>query len=178
MANPWTAAIEEAVASCPTDVITYDTLELQHPALQDGEGNATPARIVNAVMEMVFGIEAGALFTPGATDTFAPSAFGAAFPAYAEGQVPRCDISIDNVAREFTAALEEAVGYSADLKAIFRQYSSEDLSEPCYGPVEFIISTVKVNATRITGSARVSNLSDKKFPTRVYTRSKFPGLVR
>lgn len=178
MANPWTAAIEEAIASCPTDVLIYDTLELQHPAIQDDGGNAVPARIVNHVMETTFGIEAGALFNPSEMVPFSPGAFGSAFPEYAEGQVPSCEITIDNVARELTAYLEAAVGYNADLKAIFRQYSGEDPSEPIYGPVEFVIREVRVNTTTITGTARVSNLADKKFPSRVYTRAKFPGLVR
>lgn len=178
MPDPWNAAWEEAEASCRTDIVVYDTLELQHPAIQDEEGAAKPARIVNDVLERTFGIEAGALFNPGAPAVFFPSAFGAAFPEYAEGQIPQCEITIDNVARELTAYLEAAVGYSADLKAIFRQYSSEDTSEPIYGPVEFIIRSVRVSGTTIRGTARVSNLADKKFPTRVYTRSKFPGLVR
>lgn len=178
MADPWNAAWEEAVASCPTDIIVYDTLELQHPAIQDEFGDAKPARFVCDVQARNLGIEMGALFNPGGVVEFSPSSFWSAFPEYAEGQTPQCEISIDNVSRALTSALEDAVGYSADLKVIFRQYSSADVSEPIYGPVEFVISNVRVNSTTITGSARVSNLADKKFPTRVYTRSKFPGLVR
>ena len=173
----WTSAWEEAVASCPTDARVVDTLELQHPAiLLDGINR--PARMVNDVVARPLGIELSGAFDPGEMVEFAPSAFGAAFPEYSEGQVPTCTIEMDNVARELTAYLEAALGYNAELTAIFRQYSLAEPSELIYGPVAFTIRNVRVSGTRITGAARVSNLAVKKFPTRVYTRARFPGLVR
>lgn len=178
MAVPWNAAIEEAYASCPPSVLIYDTLELQHPAIQNDAEEEVPARIVNDVRQQSFGIEAGATFDAGDTVAFSPGAFGAAFPTYQEGQVPSCEITIDNVDRGFTAALEAAMEYDAHLVAIFRQYTSEDTSEPAYGPIPFIIKRVKVTATTITGTAQVSVLYDKKFPSLVYTRAAFPGLIR
>ena len=173
----WKPAWEEAIASCPTDVRVVDTLELQHPAILF-EGINRPARIVNDVVERSLGIELSGVFDPGELVEFTPSAFGAAFPKYSEGQVPTCEIEIDNVARELTAYLEAALGYNAELTAIFRQYSLTDPGEPIYGPIAFTIRNVRVSGTRITGAARVSNLVDKPFPTRVYTRARFPGLVR
>lgn len=178
MAVPLNAALEEAIAACPPSVLIYDTLEIQHPAIQNDEGDEVPVRIVNDFRDKVFGIELGATFDAGETVVFSPGAFGAAFPTYQEGQAPSCEITIDNVDRGFTAALEAAMEYDAHLVAIFRQYTSEDTSEPAYGPIPFIIKRVKVTATTITGTAQVSVLYDKKFPSLVYTRAAFPGLIR
>lgn len=173
----WTPAWEEAIASCPTDKRVLDTLELQHPAILLG-GVIRPLRMVNDVIARSLGIELSGAFDPGDMVEFSPSAFGAAFPEYSEGQVPTCEISMDNVGRDMAGYLEAALGYNAELKAIFRQYSLTEPGEPIYGPIEFTIRNVRVSGTRITGAARVSNLADKKFPTRVYTRARFPGLVR
>lgn len=178
MTDIFNAAWEEAIAACPPSVLIYDTLELQHPAIRDEADNEVPARIVNDVREQSFGIELGATFNPGETAAFSPGAFNAAFPTYQEGQPPSCEISIDNVDRGFTAALEAAMEYDAHLVAIFRQYVSEDTTEPAYGPVPFVIKRVKVTATTIAGTAQGSILYDKKFPSKVYTRSDFPGLIR
>lgn len=178
MPDLMTAALEEAYAACPPSVLIYDALELQHPAIQDAEGNEVPARVVNDVRQQSFGIEPGATFNPGETVVFAPGAFSAAFPTYQEGQPATCEITIDNVDRGFTAALEAAMEYDAHLVAIFRQYVSEDMTEPAYGPVPFVIKRVKVTATTITGTAQGSILYDKKFPSKVYTRADFPGLIR
>lgn len=172
------AAWEEAEASCTTEYDVYYTLELQHPAIQDGEGNEVPARLVHDVMPRTLGIEASALFTPGTIATFAPSSFTSPFAELAQGQIPQAQISIDNVARELTAYLEAAVGFNADLKAIYREYRDDDPSEPIYGPVEFLISSARVVGASVTGVARLSNLANKKFPRRVYTRAAFAGLVR
>lgn len=178
MADIWNPAWEEAVAACSPSVLIYDTLELQHLAIRDEADNEVPARIVNDVRRQSFGIELGARFNPGEAAMFSPGAFGAAFPTYQEGQPPSCDITIDNVDRGFTAALEAAMEYDAHLVAIFRQYVSEDTTEPAYGPVPFVIKRVKVTATTITGTAQGSILYDKKFPSLVYTRAAFPGLIR
>lgn len=175
MADP---AWEEAEASCTTAFGVYVTLELQHPAIQDEEGAEVPARLVHDVVPRALGIELGGLFNPGQMVEFNPSAFTSLFAELAQGQIPQTQITIDNVARELTAYLEAAVGYNADLKAIYREYRDDDPSEPIYGPVEFLISSAKVTGTSVTGTARLSNLANKKFPRRVYTRAAFPGLVR
>lgn len=178
MPDIWSPAWEEAIAACPPSVLFYATLELQHPAIRNADDNEVPARIVNDVREQSFGIEPGARFNPGVASLFSPGAFGSLFPAYQEGQPVSCEISIDNVDRGLTAALEAAMEYDAHLLAIFREYVSEDTSVPAYGPVPFVIKRVKVTATTITGTAQGSILYDKKFPSKVYTRPDFPGLIR
>jgi hypothetical protein len=175
---PHNAAWEEAEANSTTDFDVFVTLELQHPAIQDEEGNEVPARLVHDVMPRSLGIEPGGLFNPGQMATFEPAAFTSPFAELSQGQIPQAPIAIDNVARELTAYLEAAVGYNADLKAIYREYRDDDPSEPIYGPVEFLISKAKVVGSSVTGAASLSNLGNKKFPRNVYTRAAFAGLVR
>ncbi|WP_454683997.1 DUF1833 family protein [Ancylobacter moscoviensis] len=172
------AAWEEAEASCSTDFDTFNTLELQHLAIRDENGDERPVRLVEDVMARLLGIEAGARFNPGEVAEFRPAAFTSPFAELAQGQVPQAQITIDNVAREITPYLNAAVAYNADLKAIYRQYRSDEPDEPIYGPVEFLISSARLVGASVTGTARLSDLSDRKFPREVYTRKRFPGLAR
>ena len=71
--------------------------------------------------------------------TFAAIPFQAEYPEFAEGRVPEARIAIDNVARELLPHIERAMIYRADLIAIYREYRSDDVTVPCYGPVEFVI---------------------------------------
>ena len=64
----------------------------------------------------------------------------------------------------------------ANLIAIYREYRSDDVSAPCFGPVEFIVRQVSMTGTRIEGMASIDDLANKKFPSRVYTTKEYPGL--
>ena len=172
-----TAAWEEAEASVPASVRVYFTLELQHPGFVDDTNNSIPIRCVTGVYEdMQLGIEDGALFNAGQLATFAAIPFQADFPEFEEGKVPETRIIVDNVSRELVPHIESAVHLRADLIAIYREYRSDDVSAPCFGPVEFIVRQVSMTGTRIEGMASIDNLANKKFPSRVYTTKEYPGL--
>jgi hypothetical protein len=172
-----TAAWEEAEASVPASVLVYFTLELQHPGFVDEMENPIPIRVVTGVAEdMQFGIEDGAVFNPGEMATFTAIPFYADFPEFAEGKVPETRVVVDNVSRELVPHIEAALSVRADLIAIYREYRSDDLTEPCFGPVEFVVRRITMTGTRIEGMASIDNLANKKFPTRVYTTKEYPGL--
>jgi hypothetical protein len=172
-----TAAWEEAEASVPASVQVYFTLELQHPGFVDESSNPVPIRCVTGVYEdMQLGIEDGAVFNAGQMATFAAIPFHADFPEFAEGKVPETRIIVDNVSRELVPHIESAVQLRADLIAIYREYRSDDLTAPCFGPVEFIVRQVSMTGTRIEGMASIDDLANKKFPSRVYTTKEYPGL--
>jgi hypothetical protein len=174
--SEWTEAWAEAEASCPVSVLTFDTLELQHPAFLESEA-VIPLRFVCDVEPRDLTIEDGATFNGGETVTFQPIAFEAEFPEFAEGRIPEVRVAVDNVAQELMPHLEAAVQVRADLKVLVRQYREDDTSAPVYGPVEFIIRQVTVTGTRVEGMARLEDLTNQKFPSRVYTRSLFPALM-
>lgn len=176
MVTTWEAAWAEGEACAAPGVITYETLEFQHPAfLQDGV--QIPLRFVLDVEERVLGIEAGAAFDGGEMATFRPLAFEADMPTFGEQQIPECKVRIDNVARDLMPYIEEAVKVRADLKVIYRQYVDDDVSEPVYGPVEFLLTKVSVKGTTVEGTATFTDLTNMKFPSRVFTRKEFSSLA-
>jgi len=178
MPDPWTAAWEEAEATAPPGVVVYCTLELQHPGIVDISNTVIPIRCVTDVTDdMDFGIEAGALYNGGGTGAFQAIPFFADRPVFAEGQTPACNVTIDGVAREITPHLEAAISIKADLVAIYREYRSDDLTEPCYGPVEFVMRKVTVTGATVTGQAQLDDLANRKFPYKVYSINEFPGLL-
>jgi hypothetical protein len=175
--DPWTPAWEEAEATAPPGVTIYHTLELQHPAFLVG-AVVTPVRCVNGVADaMSFGIEVGGLYGGGTSQSFDAIPFSAELPEFAEGKTPSCQVTVDGIARELTAGLEGAVQIKADLKVLYRQYRSDDLTEPCYGPVEFVMKKVRVSGTTVVGTAQLADLSSRKFPYKVASVAEFPGLV-
>ncbi|MFG1349100.1 DUF1833 family protein [Xanthobacter autotrophicus] len=176
MSDPWTDAWAEAEASCPVSALIFETIELQHPAfLQDGI--VIPLRFVLDVEPRTFGIEDGALFDAGEMVEFTPIAFEADMPTFSEGQLPQCRVRVDNVARELMPYLEAAVLVRADMKVLHRQYREDDLSEPAYGPVEYMLRAVKVSGSTVEGTASFADLTNWKFPSRVYTRKEFTSLA-
>ena len=176
MSDPWTVAWEEANASVPPDVIIYYTLELRHPAFLE-EGEPVAIRCVTDVFDdMQFTIEDGAVMNGGETVTFLAIPFSADLPELAEKRVPECVITVDNAARHLTPHLEAAVQVQADLICVYREYRSDDTSEPCFGPVEFVMRSVDVNGPIVRGTARLDDLSNTKFPRRNYSIAQFPGL--
>lgn len=175
MSDPWTDAWAEAVAACPTSVLVYETVELQHPAFLEA-GLPIALRFVLDEVDRTLGIEAGAAFNPGTMQTFHWAAFYSSPPEFAQGKVPECKIIIDNVGRRLQPYLNAAVRVRANLTLIFRQYLSDDVSEPSYGPVEFVVRNVKITGARVEGTAKLEDLANAKFPTRVYTTEEFPNL--
>lgn len=177
MSDLYTEAWAEAVASCPTDQQPFCTVELQHPAFLE-DGSLIPLRFVAAERDMSFGIEMGATFDAGEMAVFRACAFTAEYPEVAEGRVPSSRIAVDNVARDLTEYLNDAVRVRADLAMIYREYLPDDLSEPSYGPVRFRVAQVDVNGARVEGLATLRDLTNSRVPLRTYTRALFPGLVQ
>lgn len=176
MTDIWTDAWEESEVSNPPGVDTYDTLELRHAAFVDPTPFAV--RVVNGITSPInLTLEDESLLNGGEEVQFDNVAFFAERPEFADGTTPTCKISVDGVGEELKPYLENAVAMRSDLVAIYRQYRSDDTSEPCYGPVEFTIKKVTANSARLEGMATLDNLSNKKFPTKLFTFEDFPGLL-
>lgn len=164
----------EAIASCPPSVLTYVTLEIQHPSF--GE----PARIVaNVADDVELGIELGADFNPGEMATFIACPVEVEYPEVREGQPPSSRVKIDNVNRELVPKIRAALGFRAYIKVLYREFLSSDLTEPAYGPVEFLLKDVQMTGATLTGTAMVAMLLNRRFPRRDknYTVDQFPSLL-
>lgn len=175
MSDPWTDAWAEAVASCPTSTVVYETIELQHPSFVEA-GVPIALRFVLDAVARTLGIEAAAAFNPGTMQVFTPINFSASQPEFAQGKVPECKIAIDNVGRKLVPYLNAAVRMRADLVLVFRQYRSDDVLEACYGPVSFVVRNVRITGSRVEGTAKLADLANMKFPSRAYTTAEFPAL--
>jgi hypothetical protein len=172
VSDPWTAAWEESEATAPPGVLTYCTLELQHTSFE------VPVRVVTGVdTDQSFTIEEDADFNGGTSQTFTAVPFYAERPEFAEGKTPTCLVTVDNVGRELAPKLEAAVLVKADLAVLYREYRSDDLTEPCYGPVRFVMKRVSVKGTSVVGTAQLDDLANRKFPYKVASVKEFPGLV-
>lgn len=178
MADPWTAAWEEAEASVPPLVDVYATLEFQHASFLDEADQPMAIRVVaDTPDDQLFTIEDGADFNGGEEVSFKAIHFSADHPEVAEGRMPQVRITIDNAGRELVPRLEMAIQIKASLVVLFRQYRSDDRTEPCYGPVSFVMRRVKVNGATVSGLAQLDDLTNEKFPRGVYTVADFPGLL-
>jgi hypothetical protein len=164
-------ALREAYASCPPSARVYATLEVNHPSF------ATPAYIVaNVGDDMQFGIEVGTDINSGTMVTFVACPLTADYPEQREGQPPSAKIKIDNVNRELVPQIRAALGYRAYISVKYREYLSSDLTEPAYGPIEFVLSNVVMVGTSLTGTVMVKNLQNKRFP-RLDSYTQFPSLL-
>ncbi len=176
MADPWTSAWAEAEAACPIDVMTFLTVELQHPAFLEA-GSPIALRFVLDAVDRSLGIEAGATFNPSTMQTFSAMTFESTRPDFEQGKVPECKVTFDGVGRQLMPYLNDAITVRADLTLLYREYRSDDVSAPCYGPVEFIVRNTRITGSRVEGTAKLADLANTKFPRRVYTRAEFPALV-
>lgn len=167
-------AMLEANASCPPDETLYCTLELEHPSFDQ------PVYVVaNIADDIELGIEAGIDVNQGQMVTHIACPFKAEYPEQREGQPPQCKVSIDNVSRELLPKIRAALDVRAYVKVTYREYLGSDLTEPAYGPVQFILSKVTVKAATLTGTITVGNLQNKRFPRadQNYTTTQFRSLL-
>jgi len=178
MSDPWTAAWEEAEASVPPTVDIFSTIELQHVAFVDIiDGPFSVRAVAGTAIAQTFRIEPGADLDGGADVVFEPIPFYSELPEVSEGTTPTCKVIIDSVGDELIPYLEAATQVRADMIAIFRQYRSDDLTIPCYGPCQFLVKQVSLKGSTIEGVAKIDDLANRKFPSRVFTLSEYPGLV-
>lgn len=167
-------ALLEAYASCPPSENIFDTLEIYHPTF------AEPAYIVaNVGSDMSFGIEAGASHNAGLTVPFIACPLKAPWPEQREGQPPSATVEIDNVSRDLVPKIRGALAVRAYIIVIFRQYVGSDLSEPAFGPVEYILKDVVMVGAKLSGRVMVKNLTNKRFPRmdKNYTYTQFSSLL-
>lgn len=161
------AAWAESEATLPAAAVQYYVLELDHPEF------AAPVYIINGVTESVT-----VTLEDGTTSAVClPVPFETDPPSKAEGKIPECTIYIDNIGREIMQSLNAAVQVKASLQLTLRQYLATDLTAPAYGPVYFTVRTVTMKGTRLQGTASIDYLTNKQFPSRVYTIHDFPSLA-
>ena len=174
-----TEAITEAYAACPTDVVIFDTLEFRHPSFQDEENNPIGVRVVNDNQDLQATLEAAAPLNAGEEVTFYKGAFRVVLPAVREGEPAELRIEVSNVTRELEGYLELAVASTDPIEATYRPFLSTDTSQPHWTkPAHMQIVKVSSDVFRVTAVAGHAAFWNKPVPSELYTRSRFPQLVR
>ena len=167
------AAIAEAYASAPTDLIIYHTLELYHPAF------TVPVRVVRDHVALDARLEAGAPRDAGDVVTFTAYAFDIIPPDQTADALPQCVIEIDNVGQEILAQIDAATSQPESIEVIYRQYLSDALNDGPENdpPLTLHLISLSADPMRIRATAGFRNLMDRAFPLRTYDLERFPGLT-
>ncbi|MCX5592020.1 DUF1833 family protein [Alcaligenes endophyticus] len=172
-------ALAEAYASAPTDVVTFDTLEVRHSAFRDDAGHPMAIRIVIGYEDISARLEGDAPLHAGQYVDFIAGAFRFKLPGFEEGRVPQLQITIDGVNREVVGHIEAAINEPEPIYITYRPYLSSDLSKPQMNPpITMELSRVTVTGASVSGTASLSNVHNWAFPFEKYTAKRFPGLVR
>lgn len=167
------AAIKEAYASAPSDVVVIDTLELRHPAF------TVPIRVTTQYAPITAKLEAGAPLNAGQMVEFQPFAFDFVLPEVVDTGIPELQINIDNVSREIIEHIELAMPQPEKLEVTYRAFLSNDLAggpqnDP---PLHMTISSISADAMSVQAKATIADFMNKKFPGENYVDTKFPGLT-
>jgi Domain of unknown function (DUF1833) len=175
-----TEALAEVYASNPQDEVVLNTLELRHPTFVDDAGNPAPIRVVADYASATATLETDAPLNAGEAVQFEAMAFQFKLPAMEEGQAPQLDITLDGVSGEVVAHLENAVGQTEQIEITYRRFlASNPAAGPQDGePLTLFASTAKATLTQVTASATLTDIHNKAFPSRTYTPTDFPGLLR
>jgi len=200
------AALAEAYASAPADVVVLHTLELWHPSFVEN-GVARPIRVVRnyedtatwlslggaevqAVLDgldeearrnvgLVARLETGAPRDAGLLVPFVALGFELELPPVDTIPVPEIVVTIDNVGGEIIKHLDAAAVSLERIEVTYRPYLSIDINGPQMDPpLTMTLNEIEVDVFRISGRARVLDIGNKAFPSEIYTIKKYPGLRR
>lgn len=165
-------AIKEAYASAPNNSVAYHTLEIYHPSF------VTPIRVVRDFVDLSARLESTAPRDASTYVTFVGYGFDIVPPEVSSGGVPTLQITIDNVSREIMAGLELAVTTSTPITVIYRLFLSTDLTAPQNNPpMTMTIISISADVFKITATATLGDLVNKRFPANLYNLETFPALV-
>lgn len=158
-------AIKEAFAVAPSNVVTYHTLEIRQTGVQN------PIYLVQSRREIEAWDEDGNV------RIFEPSGFQFTLPPSNEEGFQSLNVAVDNVGQRVTSFIKTAQSERVPVEMIYRPYLSSDLSEPQMNPpLVLYLKDVQVTAFQVTGRATFMDIVNKKFPSELYIRDRFPTL--
>lgn len=159
------AAIKEAFVTAPTSSVILHTLEIQQVGVQDSIYLVQSRRGITAYTD-----ESTAHY-------FEPVGFQFALPPSNEEGFQSLTVSIDNINRVVSDFVEVARQSSTPVKILYRPYLSTDLTTPQMDPpLTLFLKEVQIDAHQVTGRATFMDIVNKKFPSDLYTRLRFPTL--
>jgi Domain of unknown function (DUF1833) len=165
-------AYAEAIASAKMGDPVLITLEMRHPDFRDEDGNPTSARVVADYRNLT------ATDENGQTHTYIGVPFRHVKGDQSDSGAPRtATVEIDNVTRQIVQALMQARGSDEPVEVVVREYLPSDTSAPHVLPVSvYELSAPIATVETVQAQLGYGNLTNMKWPARVYTVEEFPGL--
>lgn len=174
------AALKEAYAAAPQNVVVLHTLELRHPSFIDDVGQPIALRVVMDHADLEAKLEDDAPQNAGEYVTFINFSFDMQPPNVEEVATPELVVTIDNVSREIEDNIAYAVASPYPVGITYRPYLSTDLTQPQMDPPLHLTSqgAIEVDDFRVTMRATFGDMANRQFPNEDYTVERFPGLTR
>ncbi len=165
------AAIKEAYASCPSDVVELPTIEVYHPTWP------TVIRLVRDRQNITATIEVGAPNNSGEDVVFTAFPFNFTLPKIGDGR-QELRITVDGASRIMIDMIESMDLTDANpVRVIYRPYLSTDLSGPHMNPpLKLVCRSISINAKQVSLSCGYADFMNRKFPRKIYRIEEFPGL--
>lgn len=158
-------AIKEAYVIAPSNKFIYDTLEIRQTGVQD------PIFIVRSRKGITAKDE------DGNWHDFLPVGFQFSLPPEDEEGFRSLNIAVDNIGRSVSDFVNLAKSERIPVEVIYRPYLSDDLEHPqMIPPLILYLKDIQITTDQVTGRATFMDIVNRKFPTELYTRARFPAL--
>ena len=166
MTDAMTAALKEAYASVPTNVVVLDTLEIYHPSI------VGHIYLVRNLEPLTLTLE------DTTTHEFEAANFDLRLPKKSDEGVQDLELKICNVDRRVSDFMDNAANFQSKVVCLYRPYLSNDLTQPQMVPALMLtLSDVQATVYEVTARASFADLVNRKFPNQIYSRATFPGLI-
>lgn len=92
---------------------------------------------------------------------------------------PEMNIAIDNIGVILFQALDQALSQHKRINLLYRPYLSERINEgpQITPPPQLTITDVSANLQTVNIRARMLEIANRMFPSKIYNNSDFPGLL-
>ena len=158
-------ALKEAMVCAPSDDVYLETLEIRHASI------AEPIYLVRNREDITATLETSDVVV------FEAAAFRMALPASGDNGLQELTLAVDNVDRRVSDFFSNAKNYQTPVQCTYRPYLLSDLSEPQMNPpLVLYLSDISITLFEVTAKASFVDLLNKKFPSELYTRARFPSL--
>lgn len=161
----YTEALKEAYAIAPASKAVLHTIEISQDGVQD------PVYIVKSRRAWEARDEDGVL------RQFLPVNFDFTLPAATEEGFQSLNLTVDNIGRRASDFAETAKTVEVPVMVIYRPYLSDDNTGPqMIPPLTLFLEDIQITELTVTGRATFMDIVNKKFPSEIYSRERFPSL--
>lgn len=165
-------ALKEAYASAPKGEIALDTVEILHPSFE------FPIRLVRGNKNIFAKLEDDADQDGGKIVEFIAAPWDFIKPSIEEDKIPEFGFTFDNVSKEISQAISEAVVMPLPVKLIYRPYllSALEYGPELNPPIEMELADAYADNYTIKITANMEDTFFAAFMTQRYVNERFPAV--